>query len=243
MPIIEKNDCANQLLRRLPDTEFAHVAGRLLRVELNRRHVLITANKPIETVYFLESGIASIVMTMPSSGSTEVGIFGREGFSGTPLLLGVDRSPHDTFMQVDGVSALQISAADFQAVLEQSPTLRTLLLRYVQTALIQSAANTAANAHLRVEARLARWLLMCHDRIDGDDIRITHEFMAMMIAAQRTRVTMTLHILEGTGAIQASRGRIKVTDRKKLEQLAGDAYGHAEAEYRRVIGPFGRAAS
>nr|WP_274602218.1 helix-turn-helix domain-containing protein [Sphingomonas sp. CFBP 8760] len=99
----------------------------------------------------------------------------------------------------------------------------------------------ATNATHRVEARLARWLLMCHDRIDGDEIALTHEFMSMMIGAERSKVTITLHVLEGTGLIRAERGRIVIRDRDKLEELAGDGYGIPEAEYRRLIGPIGRA--
>ena len=112
-----------------------------------------------------------------------------------------------------------------------------MLLRYVQTVLVQTAQSMATNATQRVEARLARWLLMCHDRIDGDEIALTHEFMGMMIAAERSGVTITLHILEGAGMIRSKRGRVIILDRDKLEGLAGDSYGVPEAEYRHLIGP------
>ena len=91
-----------------------------------------------------------------------------------------------------------------------------------------------------MEARLARWLLMCHDRIDGDEIALTHEFMGMMISAERSNVTVTLHILEGAGMIRSQRGRVIIRDRDKLEDLAADNYGMPEAEYRHLIGPIGR---
>ena len=97
----------------------------------------------------------------------------------------------------------------------------------------------ATSATQRVEARLARWLLMCHDRIDGDEIALTYEFMGMMIAAERSSVTITLHILEGTGMIRSKRGRVIILDRDKLEELAGDGYGLPEAEYRHLIGLLG----
>ncbi len=218
------------------------LAPRLARIELQHRHMLAPADRPMDQVYFLESGIASVVMTTGNAEHTEVGIIGREGFSGIPVLLRTDRSPHDIYMQVDGTSALTIGVANLREALEQSRALEDLLLRYVQAFMAQTAASAVANAHLRVEARLARWLLMCHDRVDGDDVRLTHEFMSMMIATQRTRVTMTLHILEGAGAIASTRGQVKIVDRRKLEHIAGDGYGHPEAEYRRVIGPFGRSA-
>ncbi|RYY06288.1 MAG: helix-turn-helix domain-containing protein [Alphaproteobacteria bacterium] len=121
--------------------------------------------------------------------------------------------------------------------------MRTMLLRYVQTVLVQSAQSTATNVTHRIEGRLARWLLMCHDRIDGDEIALTHEFMGMMISADRSNVTVTLHILEGAGMIRAKRGRVIILDRDKIEELAGDGYGVPEAEYRQLIGPLGRSAA
>jgi hypothetical protein len=114
-----------------------------------------------------------------------------------------------------------------------------MLLRYVQTVLVQNAQSAATNAHHRVEARLARWLLMCHDRIEGDEIALTHEFIGMMISAERSGVTITLHILEGAGMIRSTRGRVTIRNREMLEELAGDSYGVPEAEYRRLIGPLG----
>jgi hypothetical protein len=181
--------------------------------------VLLVPHEPVSHVYFLEGGIASIVSDMSASGRTEAGIFGREGVSATCLLLGTDRSPHESFMQVDGSSALRIDTAPYLAAIRQSESLR------------------------RIESRLSRWLLMCHDRIDGDEIMLTHEFMRMMISADRSNVTVTLHILEGAGLIHSKRGRVIIRNREKLEELAGDSYGVPEAEYRRLIGPFGRSAA
>ena len=231
---------ANLLLAALSADDLALLKPSLERVDLEREQVLCAAMEPIRHVYFPEGGIASIVSVRPDSGRTEIGIFGREGVSGTPILLGLDRTPYETFMQVDGTTALRIDADRLQAAMAESRSLSALLLAYTQVALIQAAACAVGNAHHRLEARLARWLLMCHDRVDGDDIALTHEFMAMMIASQRSGVTVTLHVLEGIGAIRSKRGRVIILDRDKLEELAGDAYGEPEAEYRRLIGPFGR---
>ena len=201
---------------------------------------LVEADKPIEHVYFLEGGIASIVSSSSDEGSTEIGIFGREGMSGTTVLHGSDRSPHDTFIQVDHSNALRIDVSAFRDAIAQSATLRDLLLRYAEAQMIQTGHSVVSNAHHSVETRLARWLLMCHDRIDGDEIALTHEFMSMMISAQRTGVTVTLHILEGSGMIRSTRGLVTILDRGKLEDIAGNGYGKPEAEYRRLVGPFGR---
>ncbi|WP_375403179.1 Crp/Fnr family transcriptional regulator [uncultured Sphingomonas sp.] len=231
---------ANTLLSALSDEDFALLQPHFSRAPLDRELVLVTANKPTEHVYFPESGVGSIVSNIASSARTEVGIFGREGVSATFLLLGTDRSPHQTFMQVAGPAGLRIDTGSYLDAVGRSETLRTTLLRYVQTCFVQSAQSTATNAHKRIEARLARWLLMAHDRVDEDEIALTHEFMGLMIGAERSGVTVTLHVLEGAGMIRSKRGRVIILDRDKLQELAGDAYGVPEAEYRRLIGPLGR---
>ena len=201
---------------------------------------LVHANSRIATIYFPESGVASIVSTNKSGEQTEVGIFGREGFSAASLLLGSEQTSHQTFMQIDGATAIAIGAAQLRTAANESATLRDLLLRYINTFMIQTAASVVSNAHNSIETRLARWLLMCHDRTDGDEIHLTHEFMAMMIAAQRSGVTLTLHILEGYGAIKSSRGKVTITDRERLEETAGESYGEPEQVYRQTIAPFGK---
>ncbi|WP_121114355.1 Crp/Fnr family transcriptional regulator [Croceibacterium ferulae] len=231
----------NTLLLALAAEDLALIVPHLSRVKLVRKQVLVIPNEPVEHVYFPEGGIASIVSDMARSGRTETGIFGREGVSATCLLLGTDRTPHESFMQVGDSTALRIDAARYLDLVQHNASIRTVLLRYVQTALIQAAQSTATNAQFRVEARLARWLLMCHDRIDGDEIELTHEFMSMMNSADRSGVTVTLHIMEGAGLIRSLRGRVVIRDREKLEELAGDSYGVPEAEYRRLIGPLGQA--
>ena len=237
MPFLDQNRSGNFLLTSLSDDDHARLKPHLERVKLERDQVLVVPNQTIEQVYFPEGGIASITATTENI-VTEVGIFGCEGLSATALLLGTDRSPHETFIQVDGSHALRINADRFMTAVESSSTLRQIMLRYIQTLLIQTAQSAVANARYQIEARLARWLLMCHDRVKGDEIALTHEFMGMMIGAQRSGVTVSLHVLEGIGMIRAKRGRVTILDRDKLEELAGDSYGPAEAEYRRLIGPF-----
>lgn len=231
---------SNLLLNAMAANDLALLKPWLTRVEIEREQVLSPANELIEHVYFLEGGIASIVSIRPDSGMTEVGIFGYEGMSGTALVMGVDRSPHKTFMQVDGTTALRIDSARLRAAMDNSPSLTKLLLAYAHIALVQTAACAVSNAHHQLEGRLARWLLMCHDRVAGDEILLTHDFMALMIGSQRSSVTITLHVLEGMRAIRSRRGRVIIVDREKLEDLAGDGFGEPESEYRRLIGPFGR---
>ena len=232
----------NLLLQAMADADLDLLKPHLTRVKIRREQVLVTPGKPIEHIYFLEGGVASVTSDMPETGSTEIGLFGREGMSGVGVLLGVDSTDAGTFIQVDGSTALRIDLAQLRAATRASPGLEALLLRYAHTVLTQVAHCAVSNAHHHLEARLARWLLMCHDRMDGDELFLTHEFMSMMIGSQRTGVTVTLHILEGGGSIRSKRGRVIILDRGLLEDLAGDAYGVPEAEYRQLIGPFGRSA-
>ena len=240
MPSVNKFHTTNILLGSLSVDDLALLEPYLVRETIHRKQVLVPSNQLIEHVWFLEGGVASVVSEMANTGPTEVGIFGREGFAGIPLLLGADTSPHVIFIQVNGHSGLRIEAPRFLAAVGQSTTLRTVMLRFVQTYITQTAHSAVSNAHQRIEARLARWLLMCHDRNDDDEINLTHEFMAMMIAAERSGVTIALHVLEDAGMIQSKRSRVIVIDRYKLEELAGETYGRPEAEYRRLIASFGK---
>ncbi|MDT9599379.1 Crp/Fnr family transcriptional regulator [Sphingosinicella rhizophila] len=229
----------NLLLGAMPEDDFATLQPHLVRIELNRNDVLFECNLPIEQTYFLESGVASIVSSEDGE-QIEVGILGREGVSGIPVLLGADRTPHRAFMQVGPSTALRMEAGRLRDAANASESLRTILLRFVQAFMVQTAQTATASGNYSLPERLARWLLMCHDRVDGDELELTHDFMAMMLAVRRSGVTVTLHTLEAAGAIRAMRGRVIVRDRKKLLAVAGDSYGRPEEEYRRLIGPFGK---
>lgn len=240
MPSREEPYCRNLLLRAMLPADFKTLKPMLERVELEREQVLVEAGEPIKHLFFLEGGIASVVSELPDTSPTEIGIFGCEGFSGPSAILGSDSASTKTFMQIDGAGAQRIAVEDLRGAAANSASLQAVLLKYIQTMMTQVSHCAVSNANHHMEARLARWLLMCHDRVDGDEIALTHQFMSMMLSAQRSGVTVTLHILEGVGAIRSTRGLVKVIDRIKLEDLAGDAYGVPEAEYRKLIGRFGR---
>ena len=119
---------------------------------------------------------------------------------------------------------------------EASTTLRNLLLRYAQAFSVQTSFTALSNAVHPIEERLARWLLMCHDRVEGNEVPLTHEFLSLMLAVRRPTVTTALHVLEGNRFITAERGLITIRDRPRLEEFAGNSYGRAETEYERLIG-------
>jgi CRP-like cAMP-binding protein len=236
MSELSPSSVRNRLLAALPADDFALIRPHLEPVPLNQSDVIIQAHSPIEHVYFLEAGVTSIVTRTERDRRIEIGLVGREGFAGVPVLLGADRTPHETFMQIGG-AALRIEADAFRHALEQSPSLQKLLLRFVQVFHLQTAQTAACNGSHPVGRRLARWLLMCHDRIDGDELPLTHEFIAVMLGVRRPGVTEALQMLETEQAIRAERRNIVVLDRRKLEETAGDGYGGPEAEYERLIGP------
>lgn len=225
----------NRLLSSLADPD-AEAIGRLLEpVTLSMKEVIERPNEPLEHAYFPESGIASVIATDGGKRRMETGPFGREGMSGVPIILANDRSPQETIVQVPG-TAHRIRADDLRRLLVERPTIRDLFARYVQAFAIQTAQTGLAAALAVVELRLVRWILMLHDRVDGDEMAITHEFMALMLAVRRPGVTVALHELEGRGLIRSTRGRLIVRDRAKLEKICGTFYGVPEAEYARLIG-------
>jgi CRP-like cAMP-binding protein len=229
-----QRDTRNQLLRAMRAEDFAALRPHLRHAELPLGEPLIRCHQPVEDLYFLDSGVASITAEA-SQGRAEVGMTGREGMVGAvPVLLGSDRVASACFIQIAG-AAWRIPAAALSAATEASPSLHRLLLRYVQTELVQARHTAYVNATFTLETRLARWLLMCHDRVDENSMALTHEFLALMLGVRRAGVTTALHILEGAHIIKSSRGRIEILDRAELQEAAGDSYGLPEAEYERLM--------
>lgn len=225
----------NRLLALLPREDFALLAPHLAPVELRRGQILVEADQAIETAWFLESGIGSVIAVSPEGHRVEAAVFGRDAVAPAPLVLGADRTPYQMIVKIAG-HGHSISATALEAALDASPAIRRLFGRYVQTLQTQSSYTALSNAIHHVDERCARWLLMVHDRVDGDDIPITHEFLSLMLAVRRPSVTTALHVLEGKGLIRAERGWITIRNRAALEDFAGDAYGKSENEYKRLIG-------
>lgn len=150
--------------------------------------------------------------------------------------MGVDRTPYRCIVQVPG-AGYRVPVQALEATMDALPALRETFLRFAHVLAMQTSYTALSNAVHPVDERLARWLLMCHDRSDGDAIPLTHEFMSVMLAVRRPSVTTSLHVLEGNRFIRSERGMVMIVDRRGLEEFAGDAYGAPEAEYARLIGP------
>lgn len=221
----------NGLLKTLSEKDAALIRSHTELVTLEQDQVLFESHESIEHVYFFESGLSSEVVV--ATKSIEVGCIGHEGCSGVPVLLGVDSSPHKAFMQAGG-TALRIASSDLRDLIDNNRAIRELLLRYAHVFMIQIAATALADGRYDIEQRLARWILMCQDRL-GDELPLTHDFLSVMLGVRRPSVTDALHKLEGNRAIRAERALITVRDRAVLEETAGDSYGIPEAEYRRLI--------
>jgi CRP-like cAMP-binding protein len=227
---------SNRLLNFMSAGDLKLLAPDLKQTELALRQTLEKANQPIEHMYFMEDGIASVVGDSNTFGPIEIGIIGKEGLTGLQVVLGNDRSPYETFIQIPG-NALRIEADKLRAAMDKSRSLQQLLLRYVQVFLIQTAQTALSNAAALLTQRLARWLLMCEDRLNSKQIPLTHEFLAMMLGVQRSGVTIALGELENRGLIRCKRGLITILDRPTLEKLTNGSYGIAEAEYDRRFEP------
>jgi CRP-like cAMP-binding protein len=225
----------NRLLKALSADDFRLLRPHLQLIPTELRQTLIRPHQPVTQLLFPEVGYASVI-TENSDGRVEVGITGREGLVGASIvLLDSTTAPYHEFVQCPG-EMLAIDTASFSAAVDHSPTLRKLMLRYVQTTLIQARQAAYTNAAYNMDVRLARWLLLCHDRVEGDEIPITHEFIAIMLGVRRSGATLAVQTLEGTGVIKARRGRITIVNRETLVELANGSYGLPEAEYARLIG-------
>ena len=227
--------CDNRLLSSLSTSDFDLLAPHLESVTLELRKILEKPNKRIEAVYFPETGFASVVAVQRSGKEVEVGLIGREGMTGLPIVLGNHRSPHSTYIQSPG-KGQSIPAAQLRRATQTSVSLRDSLLKFVQAFGVQTTHTAICNAQSRIDVRLARWLLMAQDRIQAEILPLTHEFLSLMLAVRRPGVTEALKELRQRGLISYRRGEITINDRKGMERVAGEAYGTPESEYRRLIG-------
>lgn len=221
----------NRILASLPKTEIARLVPHLSPVELNQGMSLIEAKAPYG--YFLEDGIASVVVTLKNGDTVEVGIIGIEGVVGLPILLGTEGTPGRTFMQIGG-TGYRINAKALKSEFEHAGHLRTTVLRYLQGFHVQAAQTAACNRLHGIEERLARWLLSCRDRMTSDQLRLTHDFLSQMLGAPRTTVTLAAGLLHRAGLIDYSRGLVTIKDRGALEGSTCECYFTVRDEFRRL---------
>lgn len=231
------------MLGSLSEEDFGFLRPRLERVPLVTDDVMLKPNEQIERICFPESGVVSYHEMLQNGRRVGVAIIGYEGFMGWPALLGIDQSPHEASVAIGGGTALSISPAELLRACQERQAINVLLQRYVHCFISQTGRTIMSNLNDPLDKRLARWLLMNHDRLEGDRIDLTHEQLGVTLGVRRATVTDALHILEGNGFIRSKRGRIEVRDRAQLLAFAGESYGAAETEYARSIAPFPKCGS
>lgn len=222
------NPSPNRLLQSLPTRIRDRVLRHAERMELNLKDLLVEADRPIEHVYFPEIGVCSMVATGeadfgPDRLLIEVATVGREGFVGTPLLLGSNETRTMTLVQIPG-RALRMPAKEFMAIVRDEPELQLTLLRYTQALIMQISQAATCNRLHNIEERAARWLLMTQDRVDENTFPLTQEFFGQMLGVRRQAVNVAAGMLQKAGMIQYTRGQITILDRKGLEATACECY-------------------
>jgi CRP-like cAMP-binding protein len=225
-----QSDFRNDILTNLTPDDFALVGPALRSVNLEIRSLLEKANTRIEHVYFPSTGIASVVAATSKGHQAEVGVIGRDGMTGLAVVLGEDSSPNETFIQVAS-SGFLISSADLCTAMDGSSSLHLSLCRYAHDFLIQTSRTALVNSRAKIEERLARWLLLVHDRTDENTLNLTHEFLSTMLGVRRPGVTLALHMLEYRGLIRAKRSEIVIVDRDGLVALTQGLYGPEEQRH------------
>ena len=226
---------ANRLLGLLPPRDYARLRPHLQRIPLEYRQSLYRAHRPIGFVYFIETGVGSLVNTMANGDAAEVGTIGNEGVVGLPLVLGDDRAPTGVYVQVPG-AGLRIKANVFNREMARSASMRTVMLHYAHAVFNQVAQSAACNQFHSLEQRCCRWLLMTHDRMHSNEFLLTQEFLAMMLGVQRTGVTAAAGALQRTRLIRYTRGNVRITDRRGLQQRSCECYGISKREFDRLLG-------
>jgi CRP-like cAMP-binding protein len=214
--VISPNGPRNRLLAAFPDADLDLLRPHLEFVRLDVHQVLERPGDLISHVYFIESGLISMVGTTKPNHRIEVGMIGYEGMTGYGVVLGNNRSANELLVQCEG-SAQRIATPLLREIMGSSQSLTSTLLNYVHTFMVQSSQTALANGRGRLDERLARWLLMWHDRLESNEFPTTHELLALLLGVRRAGVTVALHELEGRGLIRSLHGRIRIASHAKRQ--------------------------
>jgi CRP-like cAMP-binding protein len=219
----ESQSIQNAILLGVPRKERTLILSKSEFVQLPARTILTEMAKPIEFCYFLNSGVVSIIHVMTDGKSVEVGLTGKEGFVGLPLIVGYGASPTRAIIQITA-SGYKMRARDLKSALGKCPRLKEALQRYSQELSIQAIQVAACNRLHEVDERLARWLLMSQDRVGESTFLLTQEFISHMLGTRRASVTVAAGILQKAGLITYSRGQVTIEDRAGLESASCECY-------------------
>jgi CRP-like cAMP-binding protein len=224
----------NRVLALLPKSERERILARCERVVTEAKVILFRPNAAIGHVYFPLSGMASMVLTSRSGATVEVGTVGNEGMVGLPIYFGAKSSPTEGIWQVSG-EALRMKTKDFVQELDNGGVLGTVLQRFSQALINQISQSVLCTNLHRIDRRLARWLLMTHDRAGTNEFGLTQQFVAQMLAVRRPSVTVAAGILQKAGLIRYARGNLAVVDRARLEASSCECYEVVKKESERLL--------
>ena len=224
----------NCLLSKLSLEQLDRLRPRLLPLDLDVRQVIYEPNVPIQYAYFPEQGMISVVSLMLDGNCIEVGTIGREGMAGASLLLDTDSVPYQFFVQVAG-SAHRLEVSVLMDEAERSRELRQLILRYQSAFLTQTMQGVACNDLHSIQPRCCRWLLMARDRADSDELKLTHEFLGLMLGVRRASVTDVLRPLQEAGLVRSNHGTITILNREGLERGACECYRVIANQQKQVL--------
>jgi CRP-like cAMP-binding protein len=234
IPTENQSPLHNSILDALSVEDCKLVFLHLERVELRLGEILSQPEEAIEYVYFPQSGTISVVTLMEDGSQVEVGVIGNEGMFGLPVVLWTDSAPLQAMVQISG-HALRLKASVLREELKDCGDFQKALLRYAQACFIQTAMNAACNRIHHLDGRLARWLLMCQDRANADNLPLTHEFISTMLGVRRAGISVAAQKLQAEGFIDYTRGNIRIRDRKGLESYSCECYGIVKREFDRLI--------
>jgi CRP-like cAMP-binding protein len=227
--------CTNQLLARLPEREYSKLYPNLEWIPCPLKSTFYQRNQPIDHVYFPLSGEHSVLAIMENGTAVEVGTVGNEGFSTVDILTDSEQSLETVTCQIPG-DALKMPVAPFLAAIEGHTELRRVVFRYLRAYLAQVSQSVACNRLHTIEERFARWLLMNHDRVPGDEINITQEFLADMLGVHRPSVSLIARNFQQLGLIRYSRGLVTIVDRPGIEEASCECYGVVRKQFERALG-------
>ncbi|MGC2741722.1 MAG: Crp/Fnr family transcriptional regulator [Candidatus Angelobacter sp.] len=225
----------NRLLKFLPHEDYERLLPHLQPATFKYKLSLYKADEPIEFVYFIETGVASLVNTMKNGDSAEVGTIGNEGMVGLPVVFGDSQAPTSVYIQVAG-QGLRMKAKTFWQELQTSVSLRTAMLHYAHAFFNQVAQSAACNTFHHLEQRCCRWFLMTYDRMESEEFQLTQEFLAMMLGVQRPGVTIAAGALQRAGLVHYSRGQVKILDYAGLVKRSCECYSESKREFDRLLG-------
>jgi CRP-like cAMP-binding protein len=233
--LAQGRQCQNHLLAKLTDEQFRPLLPFLDLVELKVKDILVRQGDPIEFVYFPSIGAFSCIVYMEDGSGIEVGTIGNEWFTNIEMLLDATIATETVVCQVSGTS-LRMTANDFRTVIPDARALSKILKCSGQAYLAQISQSVACNRLHSTDIRFARWLLITHDRVQGDEFEITQEFLAAMLGVHRPSVSVVAGLYQQAGIIRYTRGRMKILDRARLEDSACECYGMVRGQFERLLG-------